>query len=161
MAQYTHSWRTTLDVHRTWQLLVDAFEDSTRSPIWPNELAELHASSRQPLEQGSRITAHYKFGPTSIDADYHLTRFDPPHLLQYETASGHPLRGFSVISLNASADGGTHCTWTGEYKLKGPKSLMSLPWFKVYFERRFFKRFIENFQAYARKSDIDLPRRAS
>lgn len=161
MAQFTHSWHTSLDVHRTWQLVTEAFEDSSRSPIWPNELARLHAVQGLPLRPGSVIEAHYKFGPTDLEARYQVTRCDAPHELRYETANSHPLRGISVISLNASADGGTHCTWIGEYKLKGPRSLVSLPWFKLSFERRFFKRLIGKFQAHANKLDLDSPRKAS
>jgi hypothetical protein len=143
MAHFSHLWQSPLGVSETWQLIASAFENSEKSSVWPNEMAELHAQEPK-LANGTRVTALYKLGRLKNPAHYRIAIFDPPRMLRYETTSEHPLKGYAVITLEPTSHG-TRCRWKGEYRPKAIPSLASLAWFKLYYERRFFRKFIRNF----------------
>jgi hypothetical protein len=146
MARFSHLWQSPLDLPRTWELIKNAFEDSHASTIWPNEMAEIRAQSNARLETDTPLTARYKLGPFKASAHYRIALYDPPRMIRYETTEKHPLKGYAVITMDTTTHG-TRCRWKGEYRPKSPQSLLPLFWFKLYYERRFFKKLIGNFRA--------------
>lgn len=141
---FSHVWDIPLSPETVWRMLDIAFQNSRLSPVWPNELAEVCAPGGA-IAEGSTVEVRYKVGPLHANAHYTISRFIPPSLLRYEAQQSHPLSGGAEISLSELPTG-TRLRWQGRYQSKGIFSWSSLIWFKGFYERRFFRRFIENFR---------------
>ena len=77
-----------------WRLMKEAFEDLSRSPIWPVELGEVN-----PVELclGAEVTATYRFGRLKARTSYHVTEFEAGRRFSYESDLDHPLEGGATV----------------------------------------------------------------
>jgi len=144
-ATYSHTWTTHLEPHTAWQYLIDALENSPGSAFWPNEMSQIRCEE-VPLKKGAKLRVVYKLGPLHSQAEYLVAELLPPHLLRYETSKRHLLKGSSTITISPSPLGGSHFYWRGEYRTKSLLSWPALLWFKVVFEKRFFKKLISRME---------------
>jgi hypothetical protein len=140
--KFKQGWLSPLDQQSTWDLIVQAFQDSRNSTIWPNEYAEIHADGQ--VKQGSTIFEDYKLGRIKLQADYHIVLFLPPNYLKYQADKRHPLIGGAEIVLSPRGQQ-SYCEWKGAYQSKNPLGWPTLIWFKAYYERMFFKKLVQNF----------------
>ncbi len=134
---------TSLSADALWQLLVEAFEDSKQSPLWPEGLETLRALDG--VHAGAQLAATYKMGPARARQVYTLPIVDPSaRVLSYETGPDHPLSGGGRVSIEPVGAGARLC-WRFDYELRLRLSSPAIALFiKLWFEARFFEALKNN-----------------
>jgi hypothetical protein len=142
---FEHVLESSLDADRLWSMLVESFEDSTSSDLWPNELETLHCDS---LESGAVVDATYHVGPVDMPQQYRIPMFDAEsRRFEYQTGSNHPLEGGGEVSVTETPDGSRLC-WSGAYRRRRPVlGLAAALFVEWWFEGRFFGRLEERLRA--------------
>lgn len=147
--------RTSLPQEELWRLIKGAFEDPSRSPIWPVELDEVHPVE---LQKGAQVTAAYKIGPLKAEPSYEITEFNRGRSFSYESDPDHPLAGGATVEV-LPEDTGSALRWRGAYRprrhLLAPGAILFV---RLYFLRTFFSRLESNLLRYEEK--IKSPRQS-
>lgn len=139
---FEHHIHSSLSPDELWDLLLDAFEDSTNSPIWPRQFETLKSDG---LTAGGRVHATYHLGPSGVEQEYRIPEFDAEeHRFVYRNGPSHPLDGGATVRVEESDDGSV-LHWAGGYDVGiGPRSLGAAAFVKFWFEERFFGALREN-----------------
>ena len=142
---FAHTIDTSVSADELWDLLVDSFENSATSPLWPSELESLRCDE---LAEGARVDATYHIGPIDAPQHYTIPAFDAERrTFTYRTGPDHPLDGGGEVSASQT-DGGSWLQWSGEYRLRNlVRGLGAAAFIKGWFERRFFGRLEDNLRA--------------
>lgn len=148
---FDHTLFSGLDRDAVWQLFEQAFTNSTRSPIWPNDLERLSSGG---LREGERVSAFYRAPLTGFRAKQHYLLHDvePGVTFSYRVGRKHPLVGGGTVELQSIATG-TKIRWYGSYEVPArPDAWVAAGFVKLYFEERFFEQLDANLKAYERSS---------
>ena len=140
--QFSQSILSMLQAEHLWRLIVEAFEHSEQSPLWPNELESLHCDN---LTEGATVQAVYHVGLVDLPQTYHIPTFKPgQHLLTYRTGPNHPLQGGGTVEVRET-NRGSQLRWSGQYTVRNrPDALGAALFVKGWFERKFFGQLEEN-----------------
>ena len=136
-----------------WNLVVDAFRDSTGSPLWPNHLESLRCEQ---LEPGETVHATYHVGPFDLPQTYSIPTCDADsRTLTYRTGEDHPLDGGGELRV-VPTDRGSALVWSGSYEAESNFDAFGAALFvKTWFERRFFDALESNLRRLERLSPPD------
>jgi len=130
---------TSMEPRALWQRLNQAFENSARSDIWPNELELIESDG---IDEANILYITYKSPFSENMFSYTITEYDRANLsFAFVTNEDHPLEGEGRVSVTAIPEG-TRLTWYGTYSFRGI-SLTAI-YLKFYFEKRFFEALENN-----------------
>lgn len=132
-----------------WRLLVEAFEESVSSPLWPDELEVLEVAE---LEEGAVVSGQYRFGPFTSEAAYAIDAFDEGEAFRYRTGPAHPLEGGARVEVEERSGEGSRLRWSGSYRSGGGiRGTVALGFLRAYFLEAFFERLRSNLRAHERQ----------
>ena len=153
--KFEHEIESVLTPDRLWQLVVEAFEDSESSPIWPGHLETLRCDQ---LGKQAVVEATYHVGPFDTHQSYTIAAFDPDRrTLEYLAGPDHPLTGGGTIHVSATRHG-SKLRWSGAYALSfWPSELGALVFVKTWFESRFFGALESNLRGVERSQPRPRP----
>lgn len=130
--------KTNLQPDTLWHYIEMAFVNSTESPLWPNNLEEIHSDG---LKKNATITVTYKTPFTNSRFTYSIPTYEQGNNFSYQANPDHPLEGGGKVEL-IPIENGTLLRWSGEYTYEG-FSVAAL-FIKLYFEKRFFRQLEAN-----------------
>jgi hypothetical protein len=143
--EFDRTIESDLPPQELWRLMKEAFEDPSRSPIWPVELDEVNPVE---LRLGAEVTATYRFGPVKAQPSYYVTEFEAGKSFSYESYPDHPLEGGATVEV-LSRDGASALRWRGAYRPRlHPAAPGALAFVRLYFLRTFFSRLKANLRRY-------------
>ena len=151
--EFSQTIQSTFDAEHLWRLVVEAFEFSQQSPLWPNDLESLRCEE---LEEGAAVRAVYHIGPLDIPQQHRIQTFDrDARTMAYRTGPDNPLDGGGRLNVEPIERGSQLC-WTGEYVTGSrPDSFGAVVFIKGWFERRFFDQLEENLRRLERIAPED------
>ena len=137
---------TKLSPDHLWTLIKQAFEDPSKSPVWPVELEEVEPFE---MDEGQTVRATYKLGSLRVRPSYSITGYDEPlKTFSYASAPTHPLKGGATVLVYPRANGSV-LRWHGEYRLRlHPAAPAAALFVQLYFLDHFFERLEENLRRY-------------
>ncbi|MBA2662744.1 MAG: SRPBCC family protein [Bradymonadaceae bacterium] len=129
-----------------WRLIKEAFQEPSRSPIWPVDVDEV-----EPVElmEGAMVQATYKLGPLKARPSYSITRFEPGRSFSYESNPSHPLQGGATVVVEPREAMASALRWYGSYRPRlHPMAPGALLFVRLYFLRTFFAGLEEKLRVY-------------
>lgn len=128
-----------------WQFGVD----SSRIPEWQFDISAVRGASEPIQGVGYSYILIYRIWGRAFDSPVHITRFEPPQLL--ETSGRTPIGGFFRSTTQMQPAGsGTHVDWQMEYQLPLGifGKMLDFLLFRKAFERT-VRKYNDNFKAVA------------
>jgi uncharacterized protein YndB with AHSA1/START domain len=116
----------TVTVDRPIEDVFAYLADGTNNPRWRPGVLSIELASGG--GGGTGTTYRQKLrgpGGRTIDGDYELTRFEPPHRLEFQVIAG-PARPTGRFTLTEEAPGRTAVTFTLDLRPRGLMRLMSV-----------------------------------
>jgi hypothetical protein len=138
VTRFSHEIATTLPPYTLWAHLEGAFADSTRSPLWPHHLEEVHSDG---LRQGASIQVTYRTPLGETTYTYEVTEYIHGRTMTYTSLAPHPLRGGGTVEVTPTG-AGSLMRWSVQYQ--HPAISMAALYMQVYFRPRFFGALEDN-----------------
>jgi hypothetical protein len=114
----------TVSINRAIEVVFAHIADGTNNAVWRTSVVEvsLHSGTRGEGTVWRQVVR----GPAgkSADADYRVTRYDPPVAYGIEIIAG-PVRGTALYTLSPGDDGETSVTLTTVLKPRGAMRLLT------------------------------------
>jgi hypothetical protein len=130
--------RATLPPETLWRIVLAGLRDSATAPVWPKALATHRVLSGE-LGVGAVVEVCYHAAGVTRTVHYDVIGFDErAKILRYWTEVDHPLWGGATVEVLPQRDGSC-LRWEGAYQARNVSGLAALAWFKLYFQRRFFR----------------------
>ena len=123
-----HAERT-VAVARPAEVVFDWLASGQRSALWRESVRELALMTSATAEGAVFRQVIHGPGGRDIDCDYLITRYDPPHRLEFAVVAGpaRPTGSFELVERDAH----THVTFCLDAAPRGLQRLMAPLWSRV------------------------------
>lgn len=128
--------RREVDIEQPIEVVFDFLADGTNNPRWqPHVVETILAGQQQGAGDRYRQSVRHPLG-FKVSADYRVTEFERPRLLQFEVTSGGPIRPTGVYELIVVGPARTRVRFTLRYQPRGAMTLLPLmPVVRLLFSR--------------------------